>query len=101
MPARHHLRFDYELLLYVALWCAFKCEKPRSTEVENAVNAQVEQWECGTYSDLFSRKHALLTSITGPNSIREMPLSPLFEPWLPFFEAWTGTVCQQLTIQLD
>ncbi|EKM50308.1 uncharacterized protein PHACADRAFT_201147 [Phanerochaete carnosa HHB-10118-sp] len=75
VPARHHLRFDYELLLYIALWCAFKCEKLRFTEARNVINAQVEQWE-----------------IMGPNSLREMPLSPPFEPWLLFFEAWTDAV---------
>ncbi|EKM49064.1 uncharacterized protein PHACADRAFT_107624, partial [Phanerochaete carnosa HHB-10118-sp] len=94
VPARHHLRFDYELLLYIALWCTFKCEKLRFTEARNVINAQVEQWECGAYSDrdLFSRKLMLLTKIMGPNSLREMPLSPPFEPWLPFFEAWMDTV---------
>ncbi|EKM50301.1 uncharacterized protein PHACADRAFT_214010 [Phanerochaete carnosa HHB-10118-sp] len=92
VPARHHLRFDYESLLYVALWCAFKCEKPRSTEAKDAVNIQVGHWECGTYHNMFLRKRALLASITGPSSIREIPLSPLFELWLPFFEAWTDTV---------
>lgn len=92
VPPRHHLRFDFESLLYVALWCCFKCEKPPNSKIKKRVETEVNEWECGSYDSLFNRKTYLLTRITGPNSLQFVPMTPLFEPWRPWLAAWIEAV---------
>ncbi|EKM51936.1 uncharacterized protein PHACADRAFT_212551 [Phanerochaete carnosa HHB-10118-sp] len=91
LPVPYHLvRFDYESLLYVALWCGFKCEEQSARHA--GVRQQVVAWECGSYDELLHNKRGLFLYTSGSKSLSCFPLSRRFRRWRSFFQAWIDTV---------
>ncbi|GJE93126.1 hypothetical protein PsYK624_092850 [Phanerochaete sordida] len=101
LPVGHRLRYDYESLLYVALWCAFKCEKVPA--LKKKVAEQVAAWELGPYDDLATKKSMLLGQ---PHSNRahtftQFRFTPLFEPWRKWFWSWIKAVSSAVSLVDD
>lgn len=101
--AYHRLRYDYESLLYVALWCCFTCEK--TPQKAGLVDAQVACWERGTYRGMCNSKSSLLTKSSpkylGGDSITSLFLTPKFEIWRPWFRAWISKVTAPALAKAD
>ncbi|GJE88178.1 fungal protein kinase-like protein [Phanerochaete sordida] len=98
--APHRLRYDFESLLYVAMWCASQCE-PVSKPLAHTFAAQAKRWELGAYQDLYLRKSELLgeaPQCNMSNALSNFNFTPRFEPWREWFEAWLETVAPSVPL---
>ena len=84
-PVMHLLRFDYESLLWAALWCASNMEEDVSKEHKDAAAAIIREWENQSFQAVADSKTALLF---GAKKKMEFPYSPKFKPWEKWFNKW-------------
>lgn len=82
----HCVRFDYQSLLFVSIWCAVKIRPEVSSEAEEKTgNAYLRRWEQGDYGNMSTAKKEIMTE---PQDFGEIPFSPLFDrqtSWLEGF----------------
>jgi len=82
----HCVRFDFESLFWVALWCAIKVVGqgiPRRKDIEATRRmAYLVEWEAGSYHAIATKKSWLLTRA---EVLRQANLSPTFAPLMDWF----------------
>lgn len=84
-PVRHILRFDYESLLWVALWCAFTMEDKVNKAPESRAATIIKRWEGNSIDTIRSSKVCL---VSRTEDMFKFPFSPRFSPWKRWFSAW-------------
>ncbi|PSR76325.1 hypothetical protein PHLCEN_2v8557 [Hermanssonia centrifuga] len=85
VPVVHRLRYDFESLFWVALWCAVKMPPSRDASEDNKLHNVVKEWESGLLTMLASHKRTLCTTPDEVNSLRLPPNSEYLRPW---FRSW-------------
>ncbi|THG92518.1 hypothetical protein EW026_g8403 [Hermanssonia centrifuga] len=85
VPVVHRLRYDFESLFWVALWCAVKMPPGRDDSEDQMLHNVVKEWESGLLTMLASHKRALCTTPDDMRSLRLPPSSAYLRPW---FRRW-------------
>ncbi|THG95757.1 hypothetical protein EW026_g5953 [Hermanssonia centrifuga] len=81
----HRLRYDFESLFWVALWCAVKMPPGRDDSEDMILHNVVKEWESGPLMMLARNKRTLCTT---PYEMDSLPL-PLNSEYLrPWFRSW-------------
>lgn len=86
-PHIHRLRYDFESLLWVALWWAMTSET-KTKELEEQINRTIMSWETGTIREIRTAKWNLMST----SEKSSIPLTPNFRPWRWWFVDWL-TLC--------
>ncbi|PSS30881.1 hypothetical protein PHLCEN_2v2578 [Hermanssonia centrifuga] len=85
VPVVHRLRYDFESLFWVALWCAVKMPTGRDASEDGALHKVVQEWESGPLTMLASYKRIVCTRPARMGDI----LLPLSSDHLrPWFQSW-------------
>ncbi|THG97224.1 hypothetical protein EW026_g4743 [Hermanssonia centrifuga] len=85
VPVVHRLRYDFESLFWVALWCAVKMPPGRDASEDRRLHQVVQGWESGLLTMLARNKKTLCTT---PSEIRALHLPPRSEHLRNWFWNW-------------
>lgn len=102
---RHCVRFDFESLFWVAVWCAVRVRKPQTDGVDEGGEESdhyVTLWGKGTYTAIAGVKRTIMTT---PGELESAPLSPAFQHlqgWLLAFKRpFTQAIVEEMTADDD
>jgi hypothetical protein len=84
LPVFPRLRYDFESLFWVALWCAITMEAV-DDELRARVRTEITAWEAGTFHKISSHKHSMLFN---PGQFDRLPLTPKFQHLRGWLNRW-------------
>ena len=84
----HRLRYDFESLLWVSLWCAMTME-PGTKQHEEEMIAKIASWQTGTFDTIRSAKRNLITDLS---AVARFPFTPKFKRWRVWFVQWFSVI---------
>ena len=91
----HLLRYDFESLLWVALWCSMTAGDA-SQYIREEADELIETWQTGTLKSIVTAKRRLVTN----HEMRaKIPLAPMFDIWRFWFYEWFGVVEKGIEVQ--
>ena len=83
----HILRFDFESLYWVSLWCTMAMEPVRDPVLKQAIKTTLSEWETGSFKQIASLKRNLIRK---PALVKTLPMTPLYMPCRKWLLSWTA-----------
>ena len=81
----HILRYDFESLYWVSLWCTMTMEAVKDANLENLIKTTLSEWETGSFNRIASsKKNVFVVSDT----FRQLPMTPLYQPCRSWLHRW-------------
>ena len=81
----HILRYDFESLYWVSLWCSMTMEAVRDPALKQAIKTTLSEWEIGSFKQIASSKAEL---IRVPLAVKALPITPLYMPCINWLFSW-------------
>ena len=81
----HILRYDFESLYWVSLWCAMAMEPVKDANLRQDIKTTLSNWETGSFHRIASWKRSVFMV---PYAFNELPVSPLYEPCRSWLNNW-------------
>ena len=85
----HMLRYDFESLYWVSLWCTMAMETVEDANLKQAIRTELGGWETGSFKDIAcGKKDVILTR----KVFNELPMTPLYQQCRSWLTRWTNVL---------
>ena len=85
----HILRYDFESLYWVSLWCAMAMETVDDANLKQAIRTKLSGWETGSFEDIAYRKKDVIAS---RQTFNELPMTPLYQQCRGWLSKWNAVL---------
>ena len=85
----HILRYDFESLYWVSLWCTMAMETVDDANLKQAIRTELSGWEIGSFKAIASSKKDVIASL---QTFDELPMTPLYQKCRSWLKRWNNVL---------
>ena len=85
----HLLRYDFESLYWVSLWCTMTMEPVKDTKLKQAIKTSLSDWETGSFYTIAARKKNVINT---RKAFDELPMTPLYQHCRGWLSKWNDVL---------
>ena len=85
----HILRYDFESLYWVSLWCTMTMEPVEDATLKNLIKTTLSEWETGPFDRIASSKRSVIMTA---DAFDTLTMTPLYNPCRGWLSRWNDVL---------